>query len=405
MLTPTVPELLEQAQAAADAGALSEATALWDEALQRARARPRAYLAIIRHHLARGRRGEVTRAYRLLSALAPDLVAYAPFEPPAEAGAQASGATASSAEEHFQRGQLMQIVGEIEQAEHHFRASAALGQPGDARAVMALQLLKPWSDGAATSAGHAMALFAKAYERDLESEDHRRSGGLNGHLTLGRLAGAHAALKATACDLLYYEATLLHRAHLLTIIGTAYAAALGLDPDEVAWIAEVKKAVHGRDLLDDASDIYEGITRVQPHHAMAWYALGLVKLMRPDLRAAERCLERSYAVSRGLQPWAMMRLAVICEIRHDYRKAADLFQAATTALGGDIGAYHRNAGRCLRLAGRVAEALPHYQKAMGWSRWLGPEFFVNPLPIAEADLDAFWRYVNTAAAKSACPDA
>lgn len=387
----SISALLERADVFSTSGANAVALTLWERALEQARTEPDAYLSIIRHHFAKGRRGQVTRAYRLLSALAPHLLQFAPFDPP---DVTADGSRpALSLEEHLQRGQLLQIVGDIKQAEQHFLVAQALSPAGDGRATLFLYYLRPWSQGAHMSEGQALALFAKAYNRDLESEDHRKYGGLNGHLTLGRLV-AHGQIRNLAREFLYDEATLLHRVYLLILIGNEYAAALGVAPDEIAWLAEIEKTTRGRDLLADAARLYEAVIGLEADYRKAWQGVGEVRLLQGNLGEAEKCFERSHAIEPTGD--ATLRLAAIREMQGNISQAARLYQESSARMGGELGTYHRNAGRCLRQAGRHAEALAHFEKAMGWSRWLGPEFNMEPLPITQVGIDAIWSYIETA---------
>jgi tetratricopeptide (TPR) repeat protein len=218
-----------------------------------------------------------------------------------------------------------------------------------------------------------------AYYRDASTEDGRRAGGLNGHLSVARLLILEPPLIKGIANVLVYQGALYHRLHYMSEIVDRYTAAIVLPKSEMPIYALLDSITSGVSPLHRAREFYVAALTVDPGHSWARFNLAGIIAVEGGT-GADELYQAAARDMPLLAPHASLRRAALREAAGDVAGAADLYVAAASGLD-HLGVWHENAARCLRRCGRIADAMEHYNRSLEWVRQPGAEFLVvQPAP-------------------------
>lgn len=238
----------------------------------------------------------------------------------------------------------------------------------------------------AKSAIAALDAFAAAYYQEANTEDGRRAGGLNGHLSVARLLVLEPLLVKRVADVLVGQGALYHRLHHLNAILDRYAAAIGLPKSEMPIYRLFDTIMSGVPPLQRARELYAAALAIDPGNGQASFNLAGIAALE-GVAGADELYQAAARNAPDLAFHAALRRAALREAAGDAAGAAGLYVEAARGLS-HLGAWQENAARCLRRSGRIIEALEHYNRSLDWVRQPGAEFLTAPpSPIETAGAD------------------
>lgn len=378
----------------------------WDEVFELARSDPELLLELATFHYRHGNTAQLIRTFVRLQELAPDAIERLPvvngtkFWRRLRDAAKAFVATwrkpGAAAQDLYDRGRILHIVGRLNEAERAYRMARAQDpDPLQDRYETQIERMKGGAIASANDALSALIAFRDRMAAELATDDVRRVGGLNGHLAAKRLAASASVLVPAAADILFAQATLADRGERFARILRAYASAIGMDEAQLASLSWIKDQVGGEPAVR-AERLYLIVLELVPNHPQAMFNLAGVLARNGKVDEAARLYQEVPQRSASLAPHVTLRLAKLADRQGNHDAAQKHY--AGLAAATQLGHHHVAVARNLRANGRAADALVHYAAAMGWARYTAPEYISEPAALSAHVAELRWHGNPTMAA-------